>query len=195
MSEEKIGLMGGSFDPVHLGHLIAAQDAMEAVGLDRVLFIPAARSPLKDRSPVASDKDRLALLERALEGESRFGLSTLEYDRGGISFTIDTVEELRRLLPETRFYWIIGADQAASLKDWHRVDDLVRQLEFIILARPGFVWDSGGMPEGTRFHAVQAHTFSVSSSEVRERIREGRSVRFLLPEGVATLIKNLHLYR
>ena len=194
MPEEKIGLMGGSFDPVHLGHLIAAQDALEALGLDRVLFIPAARSPLKDRSPVASDQDRLALLRRALEGESRFGLSTLEYERGGISFTIDTIEELRRRLPGARLYWIIGADQAISLKDWHRVRDLVRELEFIILARPGFAWDPGNLPEGTRFHAVDAHTFSVSSSELRARIREGVSVRFLLPEGVATLIKTLHLY-
>ena len=195
MPEEKIGLMGGSFDPVHLGHLVAAQDALEAVGLDRVLFIPAAPSPLKNHSPVASDEDRLVLLRRALQGESRFELSTLEYERGGISFTIDTVEELRRRLPGARFYWIIGADQAVSLKDWHRVDDLVRELEFIVLARPGFAWNPGDLPDRTRFHAVEAHTFSVSSSELRKRIREGRSVRFLLPEGVATLINNLHLYR
>lgn len=187
--------MGGSFDPVHHGHLIAAQDALEGLELDRVIFFPAARSPLKDRTPEASDEDRLAMLQAGIAGESRFSISTLEFERGGVSYSIDTVEEQVRLSPGARLFWILGGDQAATLRHWYRIADLVRIVEFIVLARPGSAWDRGNLPEGARVHPIESHTFSVSSSELRERIRNGRSVRFLLPEGVASLIKTRHLYR
>ena len=195
MPEERIGLMGGSFDPVHHGHLIAAQDALEGLELDRVIFVPASRSPLKNHSPESSDEDRLAMLRAAIQSENRFAVSTLEIARGGVSYSIDTVEEQALLHPGARLFWILGADQAAALQHWHRAADLFRMVEFIILARPGFSWDPAGLPNEARVHPIESHTFSVSSSELRERIRQGRSIRFLLPERVASLIKTRHLYR
>lgn len=191
--QKRIGLLGGSFDPIHLGHLMVAQDAIEGMELDRVTLIPASRSPLKSGTPMASDDDRLALLQAAIAGDPRFELSTVELQRGGTSYTIDTIEELTGGSSD-RFFWIIGADQAASLKAWHRIEALVRMVEFIVVARPGFAWDPDDMPAGSRFHVLESHLMEVSSSEVRDRVREGKSIRFLVPEGVATGIEKRHLY-
>lgn len=189
----RIGLLGGSFDPIHLGHLMVAQDAIEGLALDRVTLIPAARSPLKTRTPMASDDDRLALLRAAITEDPRFELSTVELQRGGTSYTIETIEELSRRKSD-QFFWIIGADQAASLRAWHKIDALVRMVEFIVLARPGFTWDPEQMPPGARFHVLESHRMEISSSEIRDRVRAGRSIRFLVPEGVATEIEKRHLY-
>ncbi len=194
MSEEKrIGLLGGSFDPIHLGHLMVAQDAIEGMALDQVILMPAARSPLKPRNPKASDEDRLAMLVAAIEGDVRFELSTLELERGGMSYSIETVEQLA-LGSQDRLFWILGADQAACLNAWHRIDDLVQKVEFIVLARPGFAWDSGLLPRNTRFHTLESHVVSISSSEIRERLRARKSIRFMVTEGVATVIEKRHLY-
>jgi len=194
MSEEKrIGLLGGSFDPIHLGHLMVAQDAIEGMALDQVILMPAARSPLKPRNPKASDEDRLAMLVAAIEGDVRFELSTLELERGGMSYSIDTVEQLA-LGSKDRLFWILGADQAACLNAWHRIDDLVQKVEFVVLARPGFSWDSGLLPRTARVHTLESHLVSVSSSEIRERVRARKSIRFMVTEGVATVIEKRHLY-
>lgn len=194
MTESKrIGLLGGSFDPIHLGHLMVAQDAIEGMALDRVTLIPAARSPLKNRAPMASDDDRLALLRAAIDGDPRFELSTVELRRGGTSYTVETIDEMTQGI-SAQFYWIIGADQAASLKAWHRIGDLVGMVEFIVLARPGFSWDPASLPPGARYHVVESHLMEISSSEIRDRVRKGKSIRFLVPEGVATEIEKRHLY-
>lgn len=194
MTESKrIGLLGGSFDPVHLGHLMVAQDAIERMALDRVTLIPAARSPLKNRAPMASDDDRLALLRAAIDGDPRFALSTAELRRGGTSYTVETIDEMTRGA-SAQFFWIIGADQAASLKAWHRIEDLVGMVEFIVLPRPGFAWDPDSLPPGARFHVLESHLMEISSSEIRDRVHKGRSIRFLVPEGVATEIEKRHLY-
>ncbi|BET69697.1 nicotinate-nucleotide adenylyltransferase [Opitutales bacterium ASA1] len=191
----RLGVFGGTFDPVHLGHLVAAQDAAEALELDRVLFMPAFRAPLKDREPGASDAVRVALLQAAIEGDERFGLSTLEIERGGVSYTVDTARELRRLHPEAQLFWIIGADQAERLRAWHRIEELAGLLEFIVLARPGYEGTRGGLPEFLRLHFVRAHVFDISSSEIRARLSNRRSVRVFLPAPVADRIERESLYR
>jgi nicotinate-nucleotide adenylyltransferase len=191
----RLGVFGGTFDPVHLGHLVAAQDAAEALELDRVVFMPAFRAPLKDREPGASDAVRVALLQAAIEGDERFGLSTLEIERGGVSYTIDTARELRRLHPDARLFWIIGADQAERLGAWHRIEELAGILEFIVLARPGYEGTRADLPDFLRLHFVRAHVFDISSSEIRARLAEGRSVRVFLPAPVAERIERERLYR
>ncbi|HEX9782936.1 MAG TPA: nicotinate-nucleotide adenylyltransferase [Opitutaceae bacterium] len=191
----RLGVFGGTFDPVHLGHLIAAQDASEAMDLDTVLFMPAFRAPLKEREPGSDDARRLSFLRAAVGGDPRFDVSTLELDRGGTSFTIDTALELRRRHPDCALFWIIGTDQAARLHEWRRIDELGRLLEFIVLSRPGFELPPGGFSQSLRLHFVRAHVFDISSSEIRLRIAGGRPVRAFLPAAVADQIERDRLYR
>ena len=193
--ERRLGFLGGSFDPVHRAHLMAAAAAREALGLDRVVFVPAARSPFKQRAPAVSDRDRLALLEAAIAGETAFELSTVEIDRGGTSYTVATAEHFAKREPAARLFWIIGADQAACLDTWHRVDDLARLVEFIVLERPGYAWRKSDLGPGIRLHPIPAPLVDISSSEIRRRVRAGLNLGDLVPLEVATLIKKLQLYR
>lgn len=192
----RLGILGGSFDPVHLGHLLAAQDAWENAGLDRVVFMPAAQAPLRSAAPQATAEQRLALLRAALEGDDRFALSTLELERGGTSYTIDTVQAFRALHPAAELFWIIGADQAARLPLWHQIAALSQLVQFIVLARPGFpASPPTALPEGLRLLPVPMHECAISSSEIRLRLAAGKPVRLFLPAPVADLIEREHLYR
>jgi nicotinate-nucleotide adenylyltransferase len=191
----RLGFLGGSFDPVHMGHLIAAQDAFDSMALEKVVFVPTSQSPLKDTSPFITDDQRLELLQAAIAGDQRFEISMVELDRKGVSYTFDTVEYLSAAKPDARLFWIIGADRAASLNAWHRIDELASRVEFIVLGRPGFRWRPPDLHSGIRIHSIDAHTCHVSSSEIRRRARENQSLRFFVPDGVATLITRLHLYR
>ena len=191
----RFGFLGGSFDPVHLGHLFAAQDAFEYLALDRVTFVPAAQTPLKDHAPLASAAQRVAMLRAALADDPRFDISEVEIKRGGTSYTIDTARALREQHPHDALYWIIGADQATRLGSWHNIGELARLIEFIVLARPGFSLPQGGVPDGVRLHPVSAHVFDVSASEIRARLGSGKPVEFFLPSGVADLISQQHLYQ
>lgn len=187
--------MGGSFDPVHLGHLIAAQDACEAMALDRVILMPAACAPLKDGAPRIDDATRLALLRAAVAGDPRFEVSTLELERGGVSYTIDTARALRHAHPVDALFWIIGTDQAARLAQWREIGALAALVEFIVLARPGHAWSPREAPSGARLHLITAHVCEISSTEIRARIAAGRPVRWFLPAPVADRIEAEGLYR
>ena len=186
----KLGLLGGSFNPIHHGHLITATRAAEAVKLDRVLFIPAALSPLKSRSPLAPAKDRLAMLRLAVRGNPLFEICDLELRRGGVSYTIDTLRELKRRT-RARLYWILGADAAKLLPRWKSISEVRALATFIILPRPG------ARPARRTPHqlVVQAPLLQISSSEIRDRVRKGRSVRYLVPEPVDRHIRQRGLYR
>lgn len=187
--------MGGSFDPVHLGHLIAAQDAVEQMSLDRVLFMPAAKSPLKRAVEYLPGEKRAALLRAAIAGHARFEISMLELDRGGTSLTIDTAKVLRGLFPGDQLFWIIGADQAAQIHDWRNIEILGGLVEFIVLPRPGIAASEMRAPAGLQLHRIKSHVFDISSSEVRERIARGQPVRLFLPSAVADAIEDEALYR
>ncbi len=191
----RIGVMGGSFDPVHLGHLIAAQDAREALHLDHVILMPAARAPLKDSAPRVSDAVRLELLRAAIAGDPGLEVSTLELERGGVSYTIDTARALRHAHPVDSLFWIIGTDQAALLAQWREIGALAALVEFIVLARPGYTAPAQSTPAGARLHPVTAHVVEISSSEIRSRLAAGLPVRWFLPAPVADRIESAHLYR
>lgn len=192
----RLGVFGGSFDPVHLGHLLAAQDAFEHAQLDRILFMPAALAPLKECSPALPAASRLALLRAAVADDPRFGVSTLELERGGTSYTIDTARALRELHPRAELFWIIGMDQATQLGAWRDISTLVRLVTFVVLARPGFVLPAAAdLPAGARLQTVAVHEFTISSSEIRVRLAAGRPVRLFLPAPVADHIEREHLYR
>jgi len=187
--------MGGSFDPVHLGHLIAAQDAREALGLDRVIFMPAARAPLKDQAPRVSDAVRLELLRAAVADDPALEISTLELERGGVSYTIDTARALRHAHPVDALFWIIGTDQAARLASWREIGALGALVQFIVLERPGHAAPTQGAPAGVTLHPVTAHVVEISSSEIRARLAQRRPVRWFLPAAVADIIESRTLYR
>jgi len=186
----RLGLLGGSFNPIHHGHLITAVRAAEAARLDRVLFIPAAISPLKPTRDLASGRDRWALLKAAIRGNPLFTASDLELRRGGVSYSVDTLRELRRRSPDS-LYWILGTDAARLLPKWKSIDEVRRLVKFIVIARPG---DS--IPRNmSKESVVRAPLLEISSSEIRERVRKGLSIRYLVPEAVERQIRRKGLYR
>jgi len=193
-----LGVFGGTFDPLHTGHLIAAQDVLEALVLDRVLFVPAWRSPLKSQESQASPASRLRMVESAIQGDPRFEVSAIEIERGGPSYTVETLRELSSERPGTRFVLILGADQWAQFGDWHQPGEITSLVELALMTRSGdrpLELDSGfegGAP--TRHTEVSVTRTDVSASLVRNRVREGRSIRYLVPEPVRRIIEGDNLY-
>jgi nicotinate-nucleotide adenylyltransferase len=192
----KIGFLGGSFDPVHHGHLVAARDAREACALDRVIFVPAAQAPLKPAAVCAPAADRLAMLRAAVAGEQGFAVSDHELRRGGVSYTVDTARFFQAEFPGARLFWIIGTDQLAQLPHWKDLPALARQVEFIVITRPGYVWRRpAGLPRALRLHRCAGHTAGVSSTELRARAGAGLPLNWLAPEKVVAHIRRRRLYR
>lgn len=191
----KIGFLGGSFDPIHLGHLVIAQDALEGLGLDRVDFVPAAVSPLKGRELTATAAQRLTMVQLAITGDRRFGLLDLELRRGGTSYTVDTVRELRRMWPDAELYWVIGSDQMQRLAEWKDIGELVRLVEFVHLARPGVPEAEPPAIPGLKLRRVAGHEVAISSSELRERANRSLPLWPFVPLKVAEFIEAQSLYR
>jgi nicotinate-nucleotide adenylyltransferase len=208
-SELKLGILGGSFDPVHLGHLLAAQAAIEELGLDRLFFIPAAQSPFKPDSKPAPAAIRLQLLRLALAGRTNCEIDEQEIRRGGVSYTVDTLRDYRRRFPKAELFYLIGADHVAHLPEWRAPAELARLAEFVVIPRPGdSVWSSGfsrsGPPEGGtpnldfpppfRGRWLKGFPLAVSSLEIRARLKAGLPIEPLVPPAVAEAIRNNRLY-
>ena len=191
----KIGFLGGCFDPVHFGHLLAAQDAFEQFRLDRLFLVPAARAPLKSNEPQSAPADRLAMLKAAVEWDRRFEISDIELRRGDVSFTVDSARHFRALYPKDDLYWIIGGDQLPQLHQWRDIEELARLVEFIFLERPGYpVKAQPGIP-GLRLHRCDGHLLAVSSTELRDRVRRGLSLDYFVPRKAIVYIQEKGLYR
>jgi len=191
----KIGFLGGSFDPVHLGHLLAAQDVFEQHKLDRLIFVPAAQAPLKPQEMQSNPVDRVAMLRGAIELDKRFEISDVELDRGGVSYTIDSVRHFRNLFPGDELYWIIGGDQLPRMNLWKDIAELVRLIEFIFVERPGNPAKQAADIPGLCLHRCDGHRIEISSSELRQRVRQGLSLRYLCPQKVISHIEARNLYR
>ena len=199
----KTGILGGSFNPVHHGHLVLARDALEQAGLDRVCFMPCHRPPHKDREDLADDRHRLAMLQAAVKGCPAFEVSDLELQRRGISYTIDTVKSLQAAHPEDELSFIIGADSLFELYTWKSIEELLACCPFITLARPGFdlaqVTSSSlrlpdPWPARLRAGIVPGHQLEISSTEVRARCRANQAVRWLVPDAVERYIDEESVY-
>jgi nicotinate-nucleotide adenylyltransferase len=188
----KIGLFGGSFDPVHLGHLLVAQAAREEMALARVFFILAAQSPFKPDARPAPAAERLRLLRLALAGETAGEVDDQEIRRGGVSYTIDTVRHYKKYFPEAELFYLIGADQAGQLSLWREAAELARLVDFVIIPRPGEIVPELAAP--FRGRALRGFPLGVSSSEIRARCRAGLAITHLTPPAVAEAIKNNRLY-
>ncbi|MFC4599298.1 nicotinate-nucleotide adenylyltransferase [Cohnella hongkongensis] len=191
----KIGLLGGTFDPVHYGHLLAAEAARDALRLDEVWFIPTYLPPHKPR-PGADGARRCAMLEAAVSGHSAFRVEEIELSMEGISYTIDTVSALRRKHPDARFHWIVGSDMIRDLPNWRKIEELAAAVSFIGLERPGEPSDDSLLPDFVRAKLTRAEMppTGISSSDIRRRIGEGRSVRYMTPDAVIEYIQRNGLY-
>ncbi len=197
----KIGILGGTFNPVHLGHLLIAQDALETVGLSSVRFIPSATPPHKHVEHLAPAAHRLAMLKLAVRGDDRFAVDDQEIKRGGKSYSVDTVLELKRREPRAEFYFIIGADSLQQLHTWREIDALLEACSFIAVTRPGF--DASGAAATSlspasrkklRLRHVQGHACNIASRDIRGRIARGQSVRYLVSDAVFRYIRRHRLY-
>ncbi|MGA9078091.1 MAG: nicotinate-nucleotide adenylyltransferase [Acidimicrobiales bacterium] len=194
----RIGVFGGTFDPIHVGHLVAAVNARHTLGLDRVLFVVANEPWQKvgDR-PVSPALDRLALVDAALGDVDGLEASRLEIDRGGPSYTIDTIEELRRLEPTADLYLIVGADVIAGLATWERLDDVRRETTMVVVNRPGstpVLPGRDGRLTGWNAVAIEIPALEISSTDLRERAATGRPLDYLIPEGAVRMIKERGMY-
>ena len=183
----KLGIYGGTFDPIHNEHLILAREALEQLELDRVIFVPAAVSPHKLDHSAAPVSARLEMLRSALEGESGFDFDDVELHRPPPSFTVDTVEQLARRYPDTRIFYLVGSDNLPRLHTWHRFHDLEKLVQFVVLARDA-------KPIDERFTTIR-RLIDISATEVRNRVATGRSIRYLVPPSVEEVILRHQLYQ
>ncbi|MBE3588342.1 MAG: nicotinate-nucleotide adenylyltransferase [Thermoanaerobacteraceae bacterium] len=199
---KRLGIMGGTFDPIHYGHLVAAEGARHAFQLEKVIFIPAGRPPHKTGRQISSAHHRWIMTELAVASNPFFDTSTLEVDRPGYSYTIDTVREVRDLYPGAEIYFITGADAVLEILGWKNVDELLTMCWFIAATRPGYPLGnlrrrlSGIAPAPmNRIITMEVPALAISSTEIRTRVQEGRPIKYLLPEPVEAYILNRGLYR
>jgi nicotinate-nucleotide adenylyltransferase len=187
------GLYGGSFDPLHRGHLLVAQAALEELALDRLFFIPAAQSPFKPISRPAPDAARLRMLRRSLAGQSHTEVHADELSRGGISYSIDTVNAFKARHPGAELFWLIGADHVPTLTQWRDAEALAQAVTFVVIPRPG--QPQASLPSPWRLRHLRGWPLGVSSSEIRDRIHRGLPFAHLVPDGAADIIASEGLYR
>lgn len=189
----RIGLLGGSFDPPHIGHLLAASDAFDALALDRLVLMPAATQPLKAGRASATPEQRLSMTRLLVGGDKRFDVSSVEIDRGGLSYTVDTLTSLGARWPAAELFLLVGADVPRSFPSWREPERIVQLATVVVLQRGGESTDVAGMPGTPRVLATRR--IDVSSTEIRQRVREGKSIRGFVPETVAEFIAAERLYR
>lgn len=188
----KLGIYGGSFDPVHCGHLLVAQAALEELALDRLVFIPVAQSPFKPGHQPAPAAARLRWLRLALAGQTRYEVDDQEIQRGGVSYTVDTLREYATRFPDAKLFYLIGADNAALLAQWREAAELARLAEFVAIPRPGQPVPT--FPASFRGRTLRGFPFGVSSSEIRVRARAGLPLFPLVPPAVAEAIQGANCY-
>ena len=182
----KVGIYGGTFDPIHHGHLILAREALEQLDLEKVIFVPAATSPFKT-APLASVDLRVAMLHAAIGKQAEFVVDEWELQRPPPSYTIDTIREFRRREPAARFCYLVGEDNVSTLARWHEFEELEKLVEFVVLDRSG---DKPAHP-----YTTVRRKIDISATEIRNRVAQGRSIRYLVPPAVEEIIRQGNLYR
>ena len=199
---EQIGILGGSFNPPHLGHLMMAMDALELARLDRVLFVPAATPPHKsNHNGMISAEHRLAMTKLAIADEPRFEVCDDEIRRGGISYTVETLRRLKSSRPDDELFLIIGGDTLRELPTWREIGAILDLCRVVTIARPGVnkiqmqPAQPAPWPEKLMADVIAGHQMDVSSTDIRERIIRGRSIRYLVPDAVAAYIAAWKLFQ
>ena len=192
----KIGIMGGTFDPVHLGHMVAAETARESMKLDEIWFLPVNVPPHKENTLGATALQRFEMVNLSVAGHPCFQVKDLELKLGGTSFTIDTVAVLHEQYSGHQFAWIIGADMIQYLPHWHQIERLAGLITFIGLSRQGYSTDVSNLAASVRdrISLVEMPRIEISSTEIREKCRQGKSIRFLVSDPVRIYIEEQGLY-
>jgi nicotinate-nucleotide adenylyltransferase len=191
----KVGIFGGTFDPIHFGHLLLAEQAREAASLHEIWFIPAGEPPHKQGKPVTPAMERKKMVELAIEGHPQFKVNPIELMRSGPSYTVDTIMELKKQNPHVEFFLLVGADMVKNLPKWYKIKEIIQNVQVIGLGRPGF--DHDALPEYIEERLMwipDAVETNISSSIIRERLMLNRSVRYLVPDSVYKYIKEQGLY-
>jgi len=202
MAIKNLGIIGGTFNPIHYGHLIAAEFTREAFALDRILFVPSARPPHKDPGEILDSRHRLAMAEIAVRDNPFFSVSTLEIDRQGLSYSVETVDSIRDLHPGANLFFILGIDAFMLMNTWKDTERLAELCSMIVVTRPGYELDPAddcfaGVPllMWQKMEVIAIPGFEISSSAIRERVAQGKTIRYLLPSGVEDYINTNQLYR
>ena len=186
---KKVCIFGGTFNPPHIGHLIMANEVYHGLGFDEIRFMPNANPPHKEATQLATGEQRLNMLELAIESISYFSVEPIEIERGGVSYSFDTMMELQKLEPQTQFSFLIGADMIAYLSQWYKIDELVKQIQLIGVRRPGYD-EKSAYP----VTLIEAPLIDLSSTMLRNRVKEGKDVSLLIPENVQFYIRQENLY-
>lgn len=193
-----LGVLGGTFDPIHYGHLVAAEEARHTFGLDIILFIPCGQPYHKPTPPTASAEDRYEMTRLAAASNPFFEVSRLEIDRGGPSYTVDTVAALQQARPNCSLHLILGTDAVEELSTWKRPEELLRQCRVIIVSRPGASWEQAeaALPpaHAEHVHRLEIPGLDISSTDLRQRAAQGRPLRYLVPDAVEQYIRQHGLY-
>lgn len=197
---ERIGILGGTFDPPHVGHLILGEYAVDALKLAHLLFVPAADPPHKQNESVSPVDDRLAMLELALAGNDRFSISRVDIDRSGPHYSVDMVRIISQAYPDAELYFVMGGDSLRNLPQWHQPEVLIQLCKLAVMQRPGDEVSASMhgqfLPElAQRVVMIDAPLIDISSTHITERLQEGSSVRYLMPDAVLDYIQDNQLYR
>lgn len=198
---KKYGIFGGSFNPIHYGHLMICEYIKEEMGLDKVIFIPTGNPPHKEIG--VSAEDRYEMVRLAISSNPDFEISDIETTRVKLSYTVDTIRELKKIYKEEKLYFLIGLDSLFQLKTWKKIRDLSGEIEFVVALRPGYLDREDIIKEidflsekfGTKVKLIKTPLYEISSTDLRNRIHEGKSLRYLIPKKVLDYIKESGFYK
>lgn len=188
---KRIGILGGTFNPLHIGHVLIAQTVFEKLGLDEVIFVPCNLPPHKSGKNVIACKDRFRMVQLAIEDFEKFRVSDYEIKQGGKSYTHTTIKYFKDVYPaQTKFYFVMGEDHLSSLHKWKKIDDLLKMVKFVVVSRPG----KKTQHPDIKVRSIVMPEMNVSSTYIRQRIHSGKSIKYLVPEKVYQYIKKHNLY-
>ena len=198
---KKYGIFGGSFNPIHYGHLMICEYIKEEMGLDKVIFIPTGNPPHKEIG--VSAEDRYEMVRLSISPNPDFKISDIETTRVNLSYTVDTIRELKEIYKEEKLYFLIGLDSLFQLKTWMKIGDLSQEIEFVVALRPGYLDKEEVNKEidflrenfGTKINLIKTPLYEISSTDLRDRIREGKSLRYLIPKKVLDYIEESGFYK
>ncbi|MDD5448989.1 MAG: nicotinate-nucleotide adenylyltransferase [Candidatus Omnitrophica bacterium] len=187
----KIGILGGTFNPIHIGHLILAEEALHKLNLDKIIFVPSYLPPHKEEEVILDAAHRFKMVSLAVKGNPRFEVSKIEIDAREKSYSVDTIKKFKaQFPPDTEFFFITGSDSLKELFSWKKIDEILALSNFIVANRPGFPIQ--GVPKAIQMVAITG--MEISSSDIRKRLKEARSIRYLVPDAVREYIEKSKLY-
>ncbi len=191
----KIGIYGGTFNPMHIGHLIVSESVREQLLFDRLLFVPSANPPNKSDPTLAPAADRLAMAHLGVESNPEFEISDIETTRGGISYTVDTVNVLSAMYPKASLYLIIGADNLLEFQTWKSPQDILQKVELVVMNRPGYALHGAKTDFYRLAKQVNVPQIGISGTDIRRRVKLGRSIRYMVPPKIEEYIRLKGLYK